>query len=185
MRKAGKNRTQNRVKTAPKTPPNTDPKPGKNRGYAEPPIPPSASALPEGRASHSLASNFQKPPMAETGSSFWHRSQQYSFEGTQSHVTRTGRRTKLHVLKTTCPDCGAPFQLLASSTSIRNRVLRRRCDDCKRRGVPVEPHWRSSRERVASPPTPVAETPPSALLRAVLVGAARRQRQRDALTMLA
>lgn len=69
---------------------------------------------------------------------FKFRSQYYWHDGTVDHQTRDGRRIKLRRLYTLCPACGVGFRMLTTATAIRTRNLRRRCDGCKRQGVPVE-----------------------------------------------
>ncbi len=76
--------------------------------------------------------------MAHHNNSFRYRSQRFWVEGTQDYETRDGRITELLALYTKCPDCGVGFRMMATRTAIRTRNLRRRCDACKRQGVPVE-----------------------------------------------
>lgn len=71
--------------------------------------------------------------------SFRCRSQEYWLVGTEAYETPDGRMGKLQCLFTHCPSCGEGFVLRATATAVKNRHnLRRRCDKCKRPGVPVE-----------------------------------------------
>jgi hypothetical protein len=70
--------------------------------------------------------------------SFRYRSQRYWYDGFQKYQTADGRLIDLHRLSTRCPGCGVGFHVLATISAIRQRNLRRRCDDCKAQGVPVE-----------------------------------------------
>jgi hypothetical protein len=76
--------------------------------------------------------------MVKSGPSFKFRSQRYWHDGTVDHETLDGRRIKLRRLYTLCPACGVGFQIQTTATAIKTRNLRRRCDGCKRQGVPVE-----------------------------------------------
>jgi len=76
--------------------------------------------------------------MKKSGPSFKFRSQRYWHDGTVDHETRDGRQIKMQRLYTRCPGCGIGFRILTTATAIRTRNLRRRCDGCKRQGVPVE-----------------------------------------------
>lgn len=105
---------------------------------------------------------------------FTHKLQTYYNEGTAPHVMDSGREIKLHVLRTACPHpgCGKEFRLYATASAIKARTLRRRCDEHKKPGVPVEPALKSparfktvkpkkakatTRTRRKSPPKPAAD----------------------------
>lgn len=105
---------------------------------------------------------------------FTHKLQTYHNEGTVPHVMDSGREIKLHVLRTACPHpgCGKEFRLYATASAIKARTLRRRCDEHKKPGVPVEPALKSparfktvkpkkakatTRTRRKRPPKPAAD----------------------------
>jgi hypothetical protein len=72
------------------------------------------------------------------GTRFNLHDQRYFCVGTKEHETRDGRWLQLLRLETDCPDCGETFRLLTTKTNTRKRILTRRCEDCRRPGVPVE-----------------------------------------------
>lgn len=86
------------------------------------------------------------------GSAFKFRGQRYVCAGHQYCETLTGRWVELSILESKCPDCGSAFRVLMTETRIRRRGvshgINRRCENCHRPGVPVEP--RSRRVRVAA-----------------------------------
>ncbi len=60
--------------------------------------------------------------------------QVYRLVGADPHTRKDGRLTALLRWSTFCPDCGVEFVTRSSSTP---KSLNRRCDGCKRPGVPV------------------------------------------------
>jgi hypothetical protein len=70
------------------------------------------------------------------------RGQRYTCIGHRPHEMSNGRWIELVRLKSTCPDCGATFRVLASKTRILRRNINRRCEDCHQPGVPVRPRRR-------------------------------------------
>jgi predicted RNA-binding Zn-ribbon protein involved in translation (DUF1610 family) len=48
------------------------------------------------------------------------------------------RTVLIYELRTKCPDCGAAFWTTASARQVRHRHLRRRCDNCRKPGAPVQ-----------------------------------------------
>jgi hypothetical protein len=72
-------------------------------------------------------------------SEFRLRGQRYTCVGYQNYETRDGRWLELLILESDCPDCGSSFRLLTTETNAKYRHVNRRCEDCHRPGVPVEP----------------------------------------------
>jgi hypothetical protein len=68
--------------------------------------------------------------------------QKYVCVGHRHHETRDGRWLDMLELESDCPDCGITFRLLATKSNAHRRTLTRRCTDCRRPGVPVEPRRR-------------------------------------------
>lgn len=89
----------------------------------------------------------------KVGSRFELHGQRYFCVGTKAHETSYGRHLTLLVLESDCPECGATFRLMATKTNIRHRVLTRRCEDCRRPGVPVDPRRRASAPLAAAKQT--------------------------------
>jgi hypothetical protein len=89
----------------------------------------------------------------EINQQFKFRGQRYVCAGYQDHETLDGRWVELLVLDSECPDCGSDFRLLATRTNAKCRQITRRCEECRRPGVPVEPRRRR---------TPVAAAKPTA-----------------------
>jgi hypothetical protein len=79
----------------------------------------------------------------KVGTRFDLHRQRYFCVGTKEHETRDGRWLQLLRLETDCPDCGETFRLLTTKTNARKRILTRRCEDCRRPGIPVEPQRRA------------------------------------------
>jgi hypothetical protein len=80
------------------------------------------------------------------------RGQRYVCVGHREYETHDGRWLNMLVLETDCPDCGIDFRLLATQTNARRRQLTRRCEDCRRPGVPVDRHWQ--RKAAKAKPAP-------------------------------
>jgi hypothetical protein len=80
------------------------------------------------------------------GSAFKFRGQRYICTGYQYCETLTGRWVELSILESKCPDCGVAFRVLLTETRIKRRGvshgINRRCENCHRPGVPVEPRRR-------------------------------------------
>lgn len=74
----------------------------------------------------------------KTTLTFKFRSQTYKEVGTQPYTMQSGRCIDLVVLRTKCPVCNNTFEFLSSRARVTKRQLRRRCDEHKRPGVPVE-----------------------------------------------
>ena len=79
----------------------------------------------------------------KVGTRFNLHRQRYFCVGIKEHETRDGRWLQLLRLETDCPDCGETFRLLTTKTNARKRILTRRCEDCRRPGIPVEPRRRA------------------------------------------
>ena len=82
---------------------------------------------------------------------FRFRGQRYVCVGHRDYETMYGRWLDMLVLETDCPDCGIDFRLLATRTNARRPQLIRRCQDCRRPGVPVDRHWRGTKAAKAKP----------------------------------
>lgn len=78
------------------------------------------------------------------GKSFRHHGQRYIYGGTTLHENQRGRLVRLHVLKSDCPDCGNLFVIKTTARALRSRQINRRCQWCKRPGVPVSLRARST-----------------------------------------
>lgn len=69
---------------------------------------------------------------------FVHKKQVYHIVGLVPHTMDSGREILLRSLRTNCPDCGKEFGMYATESAIKTRALRRRCDEHKKPGVPVD-----------------------------------------------
>lgn len=65
--------------------------------------------------------------------------QRYEVVGGLDHVRLDGEETRLTIWRSSCAECGAPFEFRAPATAPPQN---RRCDDHKRPGVKVDPERR-------------------------------------------
>jgi predicted Zn finger-like uncharacterized protein len=82
----------------------------------------------------------------ESGHAFKVQAQAYRVVGICEHVTLGGRCIDLLVVESACPDCGELFRVKATKSAIRRREVTRRCANCRKPGVPVDP-GRRQREK--------------------------------------
>jgi hypothetical protein len=68
-----------------------------------------------------------------------YRGQLYEVVDTIPHITRDGRKVTLLWIETKCVDCKQDFQIRETSRNFRRRRLLRRCEYCRKPGVPVGP----------------------------------------------
>jgi hypothetical protein len=68
-----------------------------------------------------------------------YRGQLYKCVDAFPHVTRDERNVDLLVIRSRCADCWQTFEFRVTLYSFRRRRLRRRCEECRRPGVPVGP----------------------------------------------
>src|SRR5262245_40846031 len=106
------------------------------------------------------------PPIGETRTC---RGQLYKCVDAFPHVTRDGRDVMLLVIRSRCADCYQTFEITETSNNFRRRSLLRRCESCRKPGVPVEP-VRRRRE------TSIQLSPIQEQMWRVLVDMAREQR---------
>ena len=68
-----------------------------------------------------------------------YRGQMYKCVDALPHVTRDERNVDLLVIRSRCADCWQTFEFRVTPYSFRRRRLRRRCEECRRPGVPAGP----------------------------------------------
>jgi hypothetical protein len=68
-----------------------------------------------------------------------YRGQLYKCVDAFPHVTRDGRDVMLLVIRSRCADCYQTFEITETSNNFRRRSLLRRCESCRKPGVPVGP----------------------------------------------
>jgi hypothetical protein len=66
-----------------------------------------------------------------------YRGQIYKCVDAFPHVTRDGRDVMLLVISSRCADCKQDFEIIETSRNFRRRRLLRRCEYCRKPGVPV------------------------------------------------
>jgi hypothetical protein len=81
-----------------------------------------------------------------------YRGQLYKCVDAFPHVTRDGRQTALLVISTRCADCYRRFEITETHTHFRRRRLLRRCEDCRKPGVPIGSVRRRRQKSVALSP---------------------------------
>jgi len=68
-----------------------------------------------------------------------YRGQLYKCIDAFPHVMRDGRSVMLLVIKSRCSDCCRTFEITETVRNFHRRKLLRRCEDCRKPGVPVGP----------------------------------------------
>ena len=64
--------------------------------------------------------------------------QRFKCIGRKRSVTKDGRKIRLLIMQSYCPDCGKTFETTVTKRAlIYNRSLNRRCDDCKQPRVSI------------------------------------------------
>lgn len=75
----------------------------------------------------------------QIGKTFERRGQRYRSSGTVTRVTKDGRWLEMLALETSCPDCGASFEMKATATGVKRGDLTRRCPSCRAPGHSLTP----------------------------------------------
>jgi hypothetical protein len=64
--------------------------------------------------------------------------QRFKCVGKKRAVTKDGRKIRLLIMRSYCPDCGRPYETTITKRALlNNRSLNRRCDDCKQPRVTI------------------------------------------------
>lgn len=61
--------------------------------------------------------------------------QEYELAVTRPHVRKDGTPTKVLIWETSCPVCGAAFEV---GTGLKSNSVTRRCEPCRKTGKPVK-----------------------------------------------
>jgi hypothetical protein len=84
---------------------------------------------------------------ADIGQTRFYRGQLYKCMDVFPHLTRDGRNVTLLVIHSRCADCYQTFEITETRGNFRRRSLLRRCEECRKPGVPVDQVHRSREKR--------------------------------------
>jgi hypothetical protein len=64
--------------------------------------------------------------------------QRFKCVGKKRGITKGGRKIRLLIMRSYCPDCGRPYETTITKRALlNNRSLNRRCADCKQPRVTI------------------------------------------------